>query len=168
MALPTAATHCRAGIHSSPAGGVVARLRSFQTGGTMGHSVDLVTMKFDELARKEQLQQLEINRIPCWRTSANVCNPLQMFIYLMRALPLALRLARKNKYTINHTHFIFPDGVLALPLKKITAKLCAYRARFGCPRLQPGSIYLPAHPATTIVEGGCKKCEYSNMPKRLS
>ena len=86
----------------------------------MGHSADLVTMKFDKLPRKEQLQQLEINRIPCWRTSANISNPLQMFIYLMRALPLALRLARKNEYTINHTHFIFPDGVLALLLKKIT------------------------------------------------
>ena len=86
----------------------------------MGHSVDLITMKFGNLPEKEQFQQLAINRVPCWRTSVNICNPLQMAFYLLRALPLALRVTRKNNYTINHTHFIFPDGIIALLLMKST------------------------------------------------
>jgi glycosyltransferase involved in cell wall biosynthesis len=42
-----------------------------------------------------------------------------MLTYLFSAIPLILRLCRKNNYDINHTHFIYPDGILAFIVKKL-------------------------------------------------
>jgi glycosyltransferase involved in cell wall biosynthesis len=39
---------------------------------------------------------------------------------MFSAIPLIISLCRKNKYDLNHTHFIYPDGVLAFLLYKIT------------------------------------------------
>ncbi len=85
-----------------------------------GMEIDLVTMGFRDLPRLEVKENLKIARIPCWRRNESVCHPHEMLPYLMRAMPLLLRDARNNDYSLNHTHFIFPDGVLAYFLKKAT------------------------------------------------
>jgi glycosyltransferase involved in cell wall biosynthesis len=43
-----------------------------------------------------------------------------MFTYLILALPVIFKLCRKNNYDINHTHFIYPDGILAYIINKLT------------------------------------------------
>jgi len=85
-----------------------------------GMEIDLVTMGFRDLPRVENKGKLRIDRIPCWRRNESVCHPHEMLPYLLRAMPLLLREVRRNKYALNHTHFIFPDGVLAYILKKTT------------------------------------------------
>jgi glycosyltransferase involved in cell wall biosynthesis len=83
-----------------------------------GKSIDLVTMAYRDLPRKESTGNLNIFRVPCMRRNESVCHPHEMIPYLVFALPLVLWKARKNRYVINHTHFIFPDGVLAYLAKK--------------------------------------------------
>jgi len=85
-----------------------------------GMDIDLVTMGFRDLPSREVDGKLRIARIPCWRRNESVCHPHEMLPYLLRAMPLLLRNARSNDYALNHTHFIFPDGVLAYFLKKAT------------------------------------------------
>jgi len=43
-----------------------------------------------------------------------------MATYLVAALPVLLRLTKRTRYDINHTHFIFPDALLAYMLRKLT------------------------------------------------
>lgn len=85
-----------------------------------GHHVDLVTMGFKGLPRFEQVQGINVHRIPCIRLSESICRPPEMGTYLISALPTLNRLTTENQYDINHTHFIFPDALLSSYLKRKT------------------------------------------------
>jgi glycosyltransferase involved in cell wall biosynthesis len=87
---------------------------------SLGHTVDVITMGYRGLPRREQVDGVTVYRVPCLRFSTSVCTPPELASYLCSAIPLALRLARENRYDINHTHFIFPDGLAALLVKKRT------------------------------------------------
>lgn len=83
-----------------------------------GDEIDLVTMAYRDLPRLERCGRLTIHRIPCGRRQIAICHPHEMLLYILRALPIVLRLVRERRYEINHTHFIFPDGVLAMVLAR--------------------------------------------------
>jgi glycosyltransferase involved in cell wall biosynthesis len=85
-----------------------------------GNYVDLVTMSFQNLPRYQQLDGVNIYRVPCLRRKASICHPHEMGSYIMMAQSLLLKLVRRNRYDVNHTHFIFPDGLLAYRIKKLT------------------------------------------------
>lgn len=85
-----------------------------------GHAVDLVTMAFQELPRRETVDGIEVHRVRCFRRSASICSPGEMAVYLMPALRRARGLAQTRRYDLIHAHFIFPDGVLALALAHLT------------------------------------------------
>jgi glycogen synthase len=78
-----------------------------------GHEVDLITMGFKNLQRNSKSKNLNIYYVSCFRLKSNVCTPVEMLTYLIMALPLILKLCRQNNYDINHTHFIYPDGILS-------------------------------------------------------
>lgn len=82
--------------------------------------IDFVTMWFKGLKRIECLPYMTIYRAFCWRKNASVCHAIEMIPYLFTAFVIALRLTKKNDYTINQSHFIFPDGLICLLLKKLT------------------------------------------------
>ena len=85
-----------------------------------GHQVDLVTMGYKNLPLHQKLGNFNIYRVKCLRFKANICTPFEMITYIILALPKILKLCRKNKYDINHTHFIYPDGFLAYLVNKLT------------------------------------------------
>jgi glycosyltransferase involved in cell wall biosynthesis len=87
---------------------------------SLGHTVDVITMGYRGLPRRERVDGVTVYRVPCLRLSTSVCTPPELASYLCSAIPLALRLARENRYDINHTHFIFPDGLASLLVKKRT------------------------------------------------
>jgi glycosyltransferase involved in cell wall biosynthesis len=86
----------------------------------LGHTVDVVTMGYGGLPRREAADGVTVYRVPCLRLSSSVCSPPELASYLCTAIPFALQLVRRNHYDINHTHFIFPDGVTAWILKART------------------------------------------------
>jgi len=86
----------------------------------LGYHVDLVTMKFKGLAGFERSNNLSIYRVPTVRSNPVICHPHEMITYLLCALPKALKLSREKKYNIIHAHFIFPDGILAYLVSKLT------------------------------------------------
>ena len=86
----------------------------------MGHQVDLVTMRYKGLPRIEKTENFSIRRVPCIRHSQVICHSHEMITYLCSALPTALQMISGNTYDIIHAHFIFPDGILAYLLSKMT------------------------------------------------
>ena len=86
--------------------------------GCMGYHVDIVTMDFKGLSKYEKHENVNIYRIPCIRKSESVSHPHEMASYIASALPTVGRLLKQKRYELNHTHFIFPDGILAYYLKK--------------------------------------------------
>ena len=86
----------------------------------LGHEVDIVTMGFRDLPKQERLNCVNIYRVPCLRTREPICSTPEMFSYALSAIPLVFRLIKSKHYDINHTHFIFPDGLVSYLLKKIT------------------------------------------------
>lgn len=85
-----------------------------------GHEVDVVTMGYKGLPRRERIAGVEVHRVPCVRLRETYCTMAEQATYVSTALPYALWLVRKCRHDVNHTHFIFPDGVLAMFLRRLT------------------------------------------------
>ena len=85
-----------------------------------GHAVDIVTMGFQDLPDIEIVEGVNVYRLPSRRKRADICHAYEMLPYLVSAFPRVMRLIAEKKYDINHTHFIFPDGVLAWMLHRFT------------------------------------------------
>jgi glycosyltransferase involved in cell wall biosynthesis len=85
-----------------------------------GNQVDVVTMGFDDLASSEVREGVNISRVPAIRSKKSICHPHEMASYLASAFPRVLRMVKQNRYDINHTHFIFPDGILSASIKRFT------------------------------------------------
>ena len=87
---------------------------------SIGHTVDLLTMKYKGLPALEREETFSINRVVCIRTSPIICHPHEMMSYLCTALPTALKMARKNSYDIIHALLIFRAGFLDYLLPNFT------------------------------------------------
>lgn len=103
-----------------PVGGGGAKVVAGVSGelARLGHEVDLLTMGFGDLPHEEVVDGVRVYRLTTLRRSRSICRPHEMLGYLIRAAPMARRLARRRRYDINHTHFLFPDAVLARILKR--------------------------------------------------
>ena len=86
----------------------------------MGIDIDLVTMKSRGLKTCERVNGVNVHRVPCIRTRQSICYTPEMISYVVAGLPKALKLARKKTFDLNHTHFVFPDGLIAYVIKKLT------------------------------------------------
>lgn len=87
-----------------------------------GHGVDLVTMGFRGLPEHEIVNGTQVYRVRSRRRKLHVCTAPEAASYVAKALPVLRRLLEQNRYDINHTHFIFPDGFLAWSIQRF-AKL---------------------------------------------
>jgi glycosyltransferase involved in cell wall biosynthesis len=86
----------------------------------VGHAVDLVTMGFKGLPGYEKVNGVNVYRVPCIRMRESICSSPEMASYVFSAIPTVLRLVKRKKYHINHTHFIFPDGLVSLIIRRLT------------------------------------------------
>ncbi|MCX7597421.1 MAG: glycosyltransferase family 4 protein, partial [Armatimonadetes bacterium] len=87
-----------------------------------GHELDVVTMGFRGLpAREEPRPGVRIFRVPCWRRHRHMCSTKEMATYVLPALLRALALHRCHPYDVCHCHFIFPSGVVAWILNRLTS-----------------------------------------------
>jgi glycosyltransferase involved in cell wall biosynthesis len=84
----------------------------------LGHHVDLVTMQYGKQPRREVVEGVTFHRAPCVRFRIETCTPPELLTYIVGAWPVVQQLIREAKPDIVHSHFIFPDGVLAWQLKR--------------------------------------------------
>lgn len=85
----------------------------------MGHEVDVVTMGYKGLQKHEVVEGINVYRIPGIRLKKSMCYTPEMLPYVVFAFNFTRKLAKRRKYHINHTHFIFPDGIVAYLLKNV-------------------------------------------------
>lgn len=85
-----------------------------------GNEVDVVTMAFRGLKRREDIDGVNVYRIPAIRSRQDICHTHEMLSFDLTALPFCLNLIKERRYDINHTHFIIPTGIVSYLLKKIT------------------------------------------------
>ncbi|MGR3320117.1 MAG: glycosyltransferase family 4 protein [Candidatus Anammoxibacter sp.] len=83
----------------------------------LGHEVDIVTMGYKGLKNHEIVDGVNVYRIPCIRLKKSMCYTPEMFPYIVLAFNFTRKLAKQKNYDINHTHFIFPDGIISYFLK---------------------------------------------------
>jgi glycosyltransferase involved in cell wall biosynthesis len=84
-----------------------------------GNKVDVITMNYKGLKKYENIEGINIYRVSCMRRKKEYSTTLELFTYLPFALIKALKLSKKNKYDLNHTHFIVPTGIISYILKKL-------------------------------------------------
>jgi glycosyltransferase involved in cell wall biosynthesis len=80
---------------------------------SLGHEVDVVTMRYGDLPAREDVGGVNVLRVPCVRRRTSSCTTPEMLSYDVAALRM-LRGAQLGAYAINHTHFVYPDGLVAL------------------------------------------------------
>ncbi len=85
-----------------------------------GHEIDIVTMGYRGLPRHEQINGVNIYRLRPVRRDKTVCHANEMSVHDLLATPFVVKLIRRHKYDLNHTHFILPDGLTALLAQKLT------------------------------------------------
>jgi len=85
-----------------------------------GHEVDVVTMGFRGLKARENIDGVNVYRVPSLRSRQDICHTHEMFSFDLMALPFCLNLVKKRQYDINHTHFIIPTSLVSYWLKKLT------------------------------------------------
>ncbi len=86
----------------------------------LGHEVDIVTMGFRGLPGYERINGARVFRVSLLRGKKHVCTAPEAAFYVLSALMFVRRLTSQHRYDINHTHFIFPDGLLAWSIKRST------------------------------------------------
>lgn len=86
---------------------------------TTNHEIHLVTMRYRGLPPYEVRKNLHIHRVKCVRLSQSICTFPEMITYVISGFFYTLKLNKHHKFELNHTHFIFPDGILAFLLNKI-------------------------------------------------
>jgi glycosyltransferase involved in cell wall biosynthesis len=87
---------------------------------TLGHHVELVTMRYGELPQLEVIGGVTVRRVPCVRFRVSVCSPPELLSYVLGAWPVVQRLVHESRPDIIHSHFILPDSVLAFALQRRT------------------------------------------------
>ncbi|MEX0653374.1 MAG: glycosyltransferase family 4 protein [Phycisphaeraceae bacterium] len=85
-----------------------------------GHVVDVVTSAMPGLARVEQVNGVQIHRVPCVRRRRHMAGSFELATTLLPIRRQALRLTRERKYDLIHCHFILPTGIVARWLSAAT------------------------------------------------
>lgn len=82
------------------------------------YNVDIITMWYKWLKKFEVVEGMNVYRVPCLRSKKQVCHPWEQLSYILSWYMQAKKLLKKKNYTVCHTHFIIPTGILARMLKK--------------------------------------------------
>jgi len=85
-----------------------------------GHKVDLVTMGYRGLPANQDIEGVNVQRISKTRLRISTCSSIEMIPYVLLAPLHLVKKYRARNYVVNHTHFIFPGGIISYVLKRLT------------------------------------------------
>ena len=88
--------------------------------GELGVRIDIVTMHMKGLRREESSGNVRVFRVPSISRRVDICDFSEMTSFIPNALYKSIKLAKQEKYALNHTHFIIPTGIISLFLEKIS------------------------------------------------
>lgn len=82
-----------------------------------GYSIDVVTCGMRDLPRFEVVNGVRVHRVRCIRRFRHYVTLPEMLTMLVPLYLKARSLVAQNDYDLNHTHFIFPSGIVSYLLK---------------------------------------------------
>jgi len=118
----------------------------------LGHIVDIVTMGFRDLPRVEVVDGATVHRVDCRRRLESKCTAREALRYVINARPVVRRLLAEHRYDLVHTHFIFPDGIIAL--REVAPRGVPYIITAhgsDVPGYNPKSFFKLVHPVLKVV-----------------
>lgn len=83
-----------------------------------GHEVTVITANYQGLPEREVIDGVEVIRVSSKRAHQEHCSFAEMLSYLMKAWPVANRMAKQKHYDICQVFFGIPSGPLGYLLKK--------------------------------------------------
>jgi len=83
-----------------------------------GHVVDVVTMAYRGVPRRENMDGINVIRVPAMRSKKEMCRTHEMVSYVVSAMWFLRRRLKEVHYDINHTHFMIPTGIISLWAKR--------------------------------------------------
>jgi glycosyltransferase involved in cell wall biosynthesis len=98
-------------------GGKVARELSDRLA-PQGFEIDLVTMRLPDAVQVEPVAHVTLHQVESSRKDRIVCGAGEMMPYLARSFLKAWQIVQARRPDFNLSHFLFPDGVTCLLLKK--------------------------------------------------
>ncbi len=75
-----------------------------------GHSVSVLTSRFRELRWHEELEDIQIYRVPVLRKRRDYCSVLEMATFILSSLPMLFYLLLTRKFDLLHIFFGVPSG----------------------------------------------------------
>jgi glycosyltransferase involved in cell wall biosynthesis len=114
-----------------PIGGGGANACMFLTRGFVerGHEVSLITANYQGMKAQEIINGVTVYRVNARRVHREHCSFMEMLSFLSKALPLADRLEKKERFDICLVFFGIPSGPIGYVLKKKYG--LPYVIRFG-------------------------------------
>lgn len=114
-----------------PIGGGGANACYYLTKGFVqkGHQVTLVTANYRNMEDEEKLNGVHIVRVNSKRAHQEHCSFREMLSYLLKAMPVAEKLQKKEKFDVCLVFFGIPSGPIGYVLKKKYG--LPYVIRFG-------------------------------------
>jgi glycosyltransferase involved in cell wall biosynthesis len=82
-----------------------------------GHHIDVVTTGMRDLPEFEAINGVRIHRVKCIRRFPHYVTLPEMLTLVFPLYLKARNLIGRNNYDLNHTHFIFPSGLVSYLLK---------------------------------------------------
>ncbi len=83
-----------------------------------GHDVDVVTMAFADLPPTEEIDGMQIFRVPCRRRDVKITQIHELASYAISARRFLRARLQKKHYDVNHAHFLVPTGLVARSIKR--------------------------------------------------
>ncbi len=89
----------------------------------LGQSINIITMHFGDLARREQRGNVTIHRVPCGRQRQQGSEFPEMLRFLIKATPLARKIVRESNCQLINAFALIPDGCMAVFAARATKAL---------------------------------------------
>ncbi len=100
-------------------GGGIATYYIARELGRKGYSVSVLTSHFRELRWYEELEDIQIYRVPVLRKRRDYCSVFEMASFILTSLPMLLYMLIKHRYDLIHIFFGVPSGPLGYVAKKL-------------------------------------------------
>lgn len=85
----------------------------------MGHSITVVTSRFERLPQREVQGNMTIHRIPGWRRRQDRSNPLEQLVFILSAALWSLNQISRLKPHVTLAFFGIPSGPVAWLIKTL-------------------------------------------------
>lgn len=85
-----------------------------------GYELHVVTGGMNSLPKESMIDGIKVSRVRSGRRHEDSCTVFEMMLWVLAALPVALREAYRWKPDIIHAHFAVPTGALAWLLHQLT------------------------------------------------